>query len=124
MNERSHETTSAAGKTPRDSERVGCQDTNRVTAAPATGDRRQGSRPAAGRQRRAEHTPSTTAFTSLLLVVLVLGGLAALVIWRTLNETLEGRANGGHILLACGALAGLVALLWWFKRAMERWQDV
>jgi hypothetical protein len=66
---------------------------------------------------------STVGFVAVLSSVLITGGLAGLLVWMTLNDALEGRASVGQIWLGLVALIGLLALLCWFKRFLERWQD-
>lgn len=61
-------------------------------------------------------------FVATLLTVLITGGLAGLLVWMTLNDALEGRASAGQLWLGLVALVGLLALLGWFKRFLERWQ--
>ncbi len=66
---------------------------------------------------------STARLVGVLVGVLLVGGLAGLYIWMTLNDVLEGRAHAKQLWLALAALAGLLALLGWFKSFLECWQD-
>lgn len=60
-------------------------------------------------------------FITVLFAVLITGGLAALYVWMTLNDAVEGRASGGQVALALSALVLLLALLAWCKRFFEYW---